>query len=56
MGKNKADKSIAEKNSKANIQTQNVDTSLAVFKTDDIRSYERKNMPKGSFNKNRGSK
>ena len=51
MGKNKPDK-----NSNSNIQTQNVDTGLSVFRPDDIRSYEQKNMPKGSFNKNRGSK
>jgi len=38
------------------IQTQNADTSLPAFKTDDIRHYERKNMPKGSSNRNRGSK
>ena len=36
------------------IQTQNVDTSLSVFNTDDTRPYEQKNMPKGSFNKKQG--
>ena len=53
--KNKANKNY-EADMQAQIQTQNADTGLPVFKTDDIRHYERKNMPKGSFNKNRGSK
>ena len=53
MGKKKQSN---EADMQAQIQTQNVDTGLPVFKTDDIRHYERKNMPKGSFNKNRGSK
>ena len=55
MGKNKLDKS-GKVDMRAQIQTQNADTGLPVFRTDDSRSYERKNMPKGAFNKNRGSK
>ena len=54
MGKKKQNNSEADM--QAQIQTQNVDTGLPVFKTDDIRHYERKNMPKGAFNKKRGSK
>ncbi|MCL2827481.1 MAG: hypothetical protein FWD99_01950 [Oscillospiraceae bacterium] len=54
------DKSKSDKSNKANMQTQiktqNVDTGLSVFKTDDIRPYEQKNMPQGTFNKKRGGK
>ena len=54
MGKNKQNSN--KTNMRAQIQTQNADTGLPVFDTDDIRHYERKNMPKGSFKKNQGSK
>ena len=47
MGKNKPDKSN-DRTMQTKIQTQNVDTGLPVFKTDDIRPYEQKNMPKGT--------
>jgi len=53
--KNKFDKD-SRANMQAQIQTQNVDTGLPVFRTNDPRPYEQKNMPKGAFNKNRGSK
>ncbi|MCL2568640.1 MAG: hypothetical protein FWE12_04285 [Oscillospiraceae bacterium] len=52
MSKRKSDKT----NIQAQIQTQNTDTGLPAFNTDDTRHYERKNMPKGAFKKNQGSK
>ena len=50
MSKKKSDKS------KANISSQNADTGIPIFDNDDPRPYEQKNMPKGSFNNNQGSK
>ena len=50
------DKNRSEKSKEINIATQNDDTKIPVFNTDDTRPYEQKNMPKGAFNKNRGSK
>jgi len=47
MSKNKSNKN-SNADMQAQIQTQNVDTGLPVFKTDDIRPYEQKNMPKGT--------
>ncbi|MCL2842908.1 MAG: hypothetical protein FWE28_05495 [Oscillospiraceae bacterium] len=47
MGKNKPEKNN-DVTIQTQIQTQNVDTGLPVFKTDDIRHYEQKNMPKGT--------
>jgi len=47
MGKNKPDKRD-DVRMQTEIQIQNVDTGLPGFKTDDIRPYERKNMPKGT--------
>jgi len=47
MGKKKPDKHN-DGTMQTQIQTQNVDTGLPVFKTDDSRPYERKNMPKGA--------
>jgi len=55
MGKNKPDE-VSKASIQSHIQTQNIDTGLPVFRTSDISSFERKNMPKGSSNKNRGSK
>jgi len=52
MSKRKSDKTDIQ----AQIQTQNTDTGLPAFNTDDTRHYERKNMPKGAFKKNQGSK
>lgn len=44
------------KSDKINIASQNKDTNIPVYNTDDTRPYEQKNMPKGAFNKNTGSK
>ena len=52
MSKNKSDKT-----SEVNIQSQNVDTTAgAISSIDDTRPFEQKNMPKGAFKKNFGSK
>jgi len=51
MGKNKSDKDNPV-DMQSQIQTQNVDTGLPVFNTDDIRPYEQKNMPTNLHPKN----
>jgi hypothetical protein len=48
MGKNKT--------KKANIASQNPDTTISAINANDTRPYEQKNMPKGAFKKNSGSK
>ena len=47
MSKNKI-----EKPEEINAATQNDDTNIAVFSTDDTRPYEQKNMPKGTHTVN----
>jgi hypothetical protein len=51
----KLDKYKTEKPKEINLATQNDDTNIAVFNTDDTRPYEQKNMPKGAvvINKNK---
>ena len=53
MSKNKSNQS----DNKIDILSQNADTNIPpVFDANDTRPYEQKNMPRGAFNKNRGSK